>query len=125
MAGFRTILLASVFISGLFAQMPRKWSFADAAVIKIDSTATYYEYTVETATDGFVIRSPRRLAISEGAHVKVAIEGKSVFITDENGRPNETFGVSQYRLPAPPASKKTASWFDPHREPTLPLNLHG
>jgi len=60
--------------------------YRDATVIKIDSSATYYEYTVETAKDGYVVRSPRRLVLAEGSHVKVAIAGEYVYLTDARGK---------------------------------------
>ncbi|HEY1756649.1 MAG TPA: hypothetical protein VGG72_14845 [Bryobacteraceae bacterium] len=115
-----------MFVSGLLAQQgPRRWSFTEAAVIKIDNSGPYYQYTLETTLERYVVESPTRLAVTEGLHVKVAIAGGYVYITDEDGKPQQTIGVTQYRIPKPPEPKKNASWFDPNREPTLPLNLHG
>src|SRR5580658_2881079 len=96
----RAILLASVCITGLLAQeqpLPR-WSFAEATVIKIDSSRPYYEYTIETAVEGYVVRSPTRIVITKGAHVKVAFVREYVYITDANGKPQQTTGVLQYPI---------------------------
>ena len=106
------IFLASLFVTGLPAQEPpRPLHFADAKVIKIDSTATYYQYTVETDKEGYVVRSERRLLLYEGSLVKIAVGAKYVILTDEKGRPNQTVGATQYRLPTPSPPKKNAALF--------------
>jgi hypothetical protein len=75
-------------------------------VIKISGTVAYYEYTVETAEDGYVCTSRRRLILAEGSRIKIAIQGGEVFIIDDDGRTQPTNGVSQYRRPAQPIPKK-------------------
>jgi hypothetical protein len=124
----RALLISSLFIggcaTGLLAQAPRRWSFTEATIIKIDSSTPYYEYTLDTPVERYVVRSPMRLAVTKGLHVKVAIAGEYVYITDKDGKAQQTTGVMQYRIPAS-VPKKIASWFDPNRKRTLPLNLHG
>jgi hypothetical protein len=105
----RAILVAFLCVTGLVAQQPLpQWSFAEATVIKIDSSRPYYEYTIETAVEGYVVRSPIRIVITEGAHVKVAIVREYVYITDANGKTQQTTGVLRYRLPPPSPPKKYA-----------------
>jgi hypothetical protein len=105
----RVMWLATIIMIGALGQTPpQRMHFRDATVIKISSTAAYYEYTVETAEDGYICRSRRRLVVTEGSRVKVAIEGNYVYMTDENGTPQQTIGVSQYRLPAATPQKTTA-----------------
>jgi hypothetical protein len=68
----------------------------------------YYEYTLDTTVERYVVKSPRRLAVTEGLRVKVAIAGEYVYITDKEGRPQQTIGVMQYRIPAPRPKKSAA-----------------
>jgi hypothetical protein len=101
--------LAFVLAMGALGQQepPQRMHFRDATVVKIGSTAAYYEYTIETADDGYVCRSRRRLVVTEGSRVKVAIQGSDVYIIDDEGKTQPATAVSRYRL-SRATPKKTA-----------------
>ena len=103
------MLLVSALATGVRSAQPSRMHFQAATLVEIDSAATYYQYTLETADRGFIVRSPRRLYVTEGARVEFAIAGSRLYLKDQDGNAHETFYMSRSTCSPVKLNRKSAA----------------
>jgi hypothetical protein len=103
----KAYVLALLFgVAMLSAQGPPRERYHAGKLIKISASEGNYSYTIETSEDGYMCKSSQQLRLTQGSQVQFVVEGRSLFIIDEDGKPQETSYQLQYLRPPPPPPPK-------------------
>ena len=82
----------------------RKWHVG--LLLDVARVGKQYEYRIIIGNDRFTGRSPQALRLTPRTNVKFAIQGKKIYVVDENGETKELRYMLQELMPPPPPPKE-------------------
>jgi hypothetical protein len=98
----KAILLACLCLA-VYAQGPAPEKYHTGKLLKISNSGSTYSYKIGILENGFTGTSPNAIRVTQGSEVRFALQGNSMYIIDNDGKPQET---TLLEPPSPPAPKK-------------------